>query len=173
MPSPPRKVILGAADLGAPSSCKVADHTLSAIGFANLENPSSQFRDLSWTEGVSTESRGGMTTYERLFYLGTPPALDTSKFAGCALFFPVLDWSAVHHADESGQGNCSSMLSESCVTSMLGQAAIVQTAGLSQKDACSKLLASFQGSIASPCKEFTYGNWSGLAVSGQSMRRPP
>ncbi|KAJ9609907.1 hypothetical protein H2200_006236 [Cladophialophora chaetospira] len=86
---------------------------------------------LTWTVGASSPNQDSSSnstdaTFQKNFYLGTPPELNLASsinFAGCALFFEGIARSLpLNGTAEYGSVSCSQALQDNCVNDLLSQA---------------------------------------------------
>jgi hypothetical protein len=163
----------------------VADRSFTAIGLASYKPPTSiSTDDFTWTEGVETFDNLDPNvdydrTFERNFYLGTPPAFNqsgngtSSRYGSCALFFARVTDSVKFDSDniETAVGTCNEALTTDCTNALLNQAkaAAGSFGDLSSDDACERLRSDFEDNLASQCPQFATGDkWQGLEVKGMT-----
>lgn len=121
--------LLGCDAVGCPiddnriTRCDVGNATLKAIGVANVTTILDA-RPLTWTLGLQELSSGGTNpTFDRNFYLGTPPSLQTNDTNGCALFFEGVSANLTSSTgDQLDKFTCSNTLAEACVSDLIAQA---------------------------------------------------
>ena len=147
-------------DVGCPldqydqSSCVIGNTTAGALGISNFTSPLSSER-LTWTIAVQSIN-GTDSTFERDFFLGTPPGLNLtaagrpSEIEACALFFEGVaaktTFPGTDH--ENDQGTCSDALSKSCVSSLrthaLASLSSIRTNSISTASVCDQLSHAFR-----------------------------
>jgi hypothetical protein len=181
---PPNTVIASCADVMCPSApasvaaqCAVLNKTFTAIGQARIPidtstnggSSSSTLAGLSWIEGVAVRDRPGIDrTYDKTFYLGTPPDLDLTGTGSCAVFFTeVSDGVSFGDGDPSTvQGTCQQAMSSDCVSALIGRAKAVNFQGLPIDDACKKLQGEFHVNLDPVCSRFATGSqWGGIVTA--------
>lgn len=170
--------IVGCADVQCPTKsgstsaeCKLVDKTFTAVGLANIPVSEDSLKGLSWVEGVAvTNSSDETRSFDKSFYLGTPPQLNLTGTGACALFFSqVSDRVYFGKEDEdqsTTQGTCNQAMTEKCVSALIARAEALDLEGLSSKEACAKLETAFQDNIDSECASAAAGSkWAGLRPS--------
>jgi hypothetical protein len=174
---PPNTAIASCADVKCPSApnsvaaqCRVVDKTFTAIGQARIPSDSSSSSSalarLSWVQGVTVNDRPGIDrTYDKSFYLGTPPDLNLGGLGACAIFFTrVSDSVSFGNEDVArAQGTCQQALSSECVATLIARAKIVNARGVSSENACAELQKEFQANLDPACAKFATGTrWDGI-----------
>jgi hypothetical protein len=174
---PPNTVIASCADVKCPSApnsvaaqCKVVDKTFTAIGQAKIPSdsgsPNRVLDRLSWVEGVAVVDRPGIDrTYDKSFYLGTPPDLELGGLNACAVFFTQVSDGVSFHQDDlaRSQGTCQQALSTDCVAALVAQAKKVDAKSLSVGSACAALQTEFRSNLNPACTKFATGTrWNGI-----------
>lgn len=108
-------------------TCSVGNVTARAIGIANFSIPLSSHA-LTWTVAVQSLS-DGQSTFERDFFLGTPPDLNLTTLGSlgthvCAIFFNGAANQASFPGEdpEHNQGTCNDALTAGCVNDIRNQA---------------------------------------------------
>jgi hypothetical protein len=175
--------VVGCSQVGCPANakCRVVDREFVLIGLANIETSFSD--DFTWTQGVEFETEGGPTrTYEKHFYLGSPPEFGLStahrdkRIGGCAIFFP--NTSSLVKFDgvdiDRSTGRCVDAMDAPCVDALLKQADDFgrESGGSfsSTTEACDRLGAEFRANLAPQCSQFATGaKWEGLVVRGKTL----
>ncbi|KAF9700495.1 hypothetical protein EKO04_001233 [Ascochyta lentis] len=121
--------LLGCDAVGCPvdeyrnAQCEIGNATLKAIGVANVTSVLDS-RPLTWTLGLQElKGNGTNPTFDRNFYLGTPPYLQLNDTKGCALFFEGVSENLTSSSgDQLNKFTCSSALAEACVSDLIAQA---------------------------------------------------
>lgn len=144
--------ILGCADLNCPPldqtttfvNCTIADKSFGAIGVASIPINNHQLPRLTWTEGVNIHDRDGQRTFDKSFYLGTPPHIDFTGIGACAVFFNTVNATFKSGPrNDVSTGTCQDALGLNCVDAIIQRANNVNVTGLSSSAACTKLQAAF------------------------------
>ncbi|CAM1509597.1 Fc.00g033360.m01.CDS01 [Cosmosporella sp. VM-42] len=186
------KTIVGCLEVQCPTAdgsvaaeCKLADKTFTTIGLARIPTKVDALEGLSWVEGaVVSDLDGRNRTFDKSFYLGTPPNLSLNGSESCALFFThfserVNKFNNGKEDVSISQGTCDEAMSEKCVSAIVSRAEGVDLDGLSSEDACEKLQKEFEDNLDSECAPFADGSkWVGLkstravALSGSGGVEP-
>ncbi|CAM1502185.1 Fc.00g041690.m01.CDS01 [Cosmosporella sp. VM-42] len=157
-------------DNSTSANCTLVDKTYSAVGLARIPVDSdSPFSGFSWLEGIAVEDDGNNRTFERNFYLGTPPDANVSDVAACALFFTsTSDRVKFDGQDtEETEGTCEDALSKDCVEALNKRAKEVDVDGLSPKASCSKVQKALSDNLDSACSSFAGGSkWTNVTAQG-------
>ena len=169
------QTIVGCADVECPTmsgstsaECKLSNKTFTAVGLARIPVEADSLQGLSWVEGVAvTDSGGKNRTFDKSFYLGTPPQLTLNGTGACALFFSQVSERVLFGKEDEDQsatqGTCDQAMSEKCVSAIISRAEALALDGLSSTEACTKLEKEFQDNLDSECASSAPGNkWVGL-----------
>ena len=168
------------SDNGGGSKCTIADKTFSAIGLSSIPTTSEQLSGLTWTQGVRTNDtwvKGtdgkdqGQRTFEKAFYLGTPPSKNLTDVSACAVFFNELKDDVDFPVSRNGisKGTCQEALTTECVDALTKRALGVDLSGLSNVDACKKLQTAFTDNMDAACTSKTQtGKWREVTVTSKS-----
>lgn len=121
--------LLGCDAVGCPIDeyrnvqCKIGNATLKAIGVTNVTTILDS-RPLTWTLGLQElKGNGTNPTFDRNFYLGTPPSLQLNDTKGCALFFEGISANLTSSSgDQLDKFTCSNVVAEACVSDLIAQA---------------------------------------------------
>jgi hypothetical protein len=155
------------------AKCTVVDKTFTTIGLARIPVSSNDLTGLSWTEGVAVTDSNGQRTFEKDFYLGTPPHTNLTGTGACAVFFSQVSSRVSFNGSsvQEAQGTCQDTMSSDCVKALITRAVAVDVSGLGSADACSKLQAAFNDNLDSTCASFATGSsWTGLSVKRRCYR---
>ncbi|RDL36635.1 uncharacterized protein BP5553_05987 [Venustampulla echinocandica] len=134
--------LLGCDAVGCPvdeyriAQCKVGNATLKAVGIANVTTIADT-RPFTWTLGLQerpSAGNGPQITFDRNFYLGTPPSLQLNGTTGCALFFEGIAANLTVPEDKVDSFTCSDVLNKDCVSDLITQAQLAVKAGEPAKD---------------------------------------
>ncbi|KAF3044746.1 hypothetical protein E8E12_010165 [Didymella heteroderae] len=101
----------------------IGNATLKAIGISNVTT-SLDSQPLTWTVGLQElKENGANPTFDRNFYLGTPPSIQLNDAHGCALFFDGISANLTSSmGDQLDKFSCSNVLAEACVSDLIAQA---------------------------------------------------
>ncbi|KAK7393861.1 hypothetical protein QQX98_013356, partial [Neonectria punicea] len=160
------ETIVGCAEVECPTAgrstsaeCQLVDKTLGMIGLARVPVEADALEGLSWVEGVAiADPNDGNRTFDKSFYLGTPPSLSLNSTGACALFFTHVS-DRVRFDDEDddlsvSQGTCEEAMSKKCVSALISRAEDLDVDGLSSGEACKKLQEEFEDNLDSECASF-------------------
>ncbi|KAG4442087.1 hypothetical protein IFR05_002424 [Cadophora sp. M221] len=153
--------------VGCTSKCTVIDKTFPNIGLARIPITSQSPTGLSWTEGISINSANDKRTFEKTFYLGTPPKTSLTGTGACAVFFNQVSKKVTFgNSDvEDAQGTCQEALNAQCVGALVARAEKVDVAGLGSAEACMKLESAFKETVDFARVGFADGDrWTGVSV---------
>lgn len=172
------ETIVGCAEVDCPTAsdstaaeCQVADKDFAMIGLARVPTDTDALEGLSWVEGVALGDSDGNRTFDKTFFLGTPPDLDLNGTIACALFFTHVS-DRVSFGDDGddesiSQGTCEEALSEKCVSALISRAEDLDFDGLKSAEVCKKLQEEFEDNLDSECDSFADGSkWVGLNSTG-------
>jgi len=174
--------LVGCAEVDCPTAgdnttsaeCTLASATYNVIGLGNIDTSSSISADgdLSWTEGVSAIANSDNTgyTFEKDFYLGTPPNFNMSGTGGCALFLAKVSDKVVFPGNNTADtvGTCADAMSQDCVDALVKQA--TDAAGTfgknSTQGACQSLQNEFLANLPDACSIYAEnGSWGTINVA--------
>lgn len=173
--------LLGCDAVGCPvdeyrrANCEVGNATLNAVGIANVTTSLSR-EPLTWTLGLQElDNNGTAPSFDRNYYLGTPPSLKLDDITGCALFFEGVSANlTAPNADQLDKFTCSDSLAESCITDLTAQAQSTFKAlnnGTATGPAlCNQLRDSLANQAPSTCNGVR-GSWGAIAT--QRTSPPP
>ncbi|KAF2274409.1 uncharacterized protein EI97DRAFT_460263 [Westerdykella ornata] len=164
--------LLGCDAVGCPmapyqdAQCKVGNATLQVIGIANVTT-TVDTRPLTWTVGqqeAESGRNGAQITYDRNFYLGTPPSLQLKNTTGCALFFEGIA-ASLTPPDRFGNFSCSDLLNKDCISDLITQAQTAVNPGEAANDSdfCNKLREALGNKRPSTCNG-VQGSWETMVA---------
>jgi hypothetical protein len=173
--------IIGCAALPCPNDpayavtaqCTVVDKTFPSIGIARIPVTSDALKGLSWTEGVLFSDSNAQRTFDKSFYLGTPPNMNLTGTGACAVFFNKVSGGVMFDGAFAmeAEGDCQEALSGDCVSALVKRATDLDVSGLGSVDACSKLEDAFKNNLDSACRSFALGNsWGDISVKRKFPR---
>ena len=170
-------------------SCVLGNTTARALGITSFTNPLSS-DPFTWTIMVQSVN-GPNDTFERDFFLGTPPAvnLTTSQNQSCALFFDgVAPRTMFPGTDpEYDQGTCDDALTQTCVNDLRTQARTELTTirsgsgggdgtnSTSLASTCGKLGDALRDKAPTACTVASGGHWGDILVrplTGMAAAKP-
>jgi len=177
--------LLGCDAVGCPvdeyrrANCEVGNATLNAVGIANVTTSLSR-EPLTWTLGLQeVDNNGTAPSFDRNYYLGTPPSLKLDDTTGCALFFEGVSANlTAPNADQLDNFTCSDSLAESCIADLTAQAHSTFKAlnnGTATGPAlCNQLRDSLANQAPSTCNGVR-GSWGAIAAqrTSPSLSPPP
>ncbi|KAF1949402.1 hypothetical protein CC80DRAFT_497560 [Byssothecium circinans] len=166
--------LLGCDAVGCPedqnqrTQCSVGNATLRVLGITNITT-SLDKSPITWTIGYNEGKKPGndsVDTYDRNFYLGTPPSLQLKDTTGCALFFEGVAPSIALPKPKPGPSNianftCSDVLKEDCVSDLISQAKSAAKGIDGKDDFCSSLQKSLVDKPPSTCS-LVKGSWGAV-----------
>ncbi|KAF1357552.1 hypothetical protein EJ07DRAFT_157552 [Lizonia empirigonia] len=119
--------LLGCDAVGCPvdeyrtPQCEIGNATLKAIGITNVTTLLDS-QPLTWTLGLQ-ELKAAQPTFDRNFYLGTPPSVNLNDTTSCALFFEGVSSNLTTSAgNQLNKFICSDALPAACISDLLTQA---------------------------------------------------
>ncbi|KAL9637201.1 MAG: hypothetical protein Q9164_002345, partial [Protoblastenia rupestris] len=158
--------------------CVVGNTTASELGISSFTSSLSP-QPLTWT--IAVQSVGGpLNTFERNFFIGTPPSLNltasgSSQSQACALFFEgVAAYTEFPGTDPAyDQGTCDDALTQGCVNDIRTQAQtelVNIRSGSGENDSsspafvCGKLGETLRDKAPTTCTVASDGRWGDILV---------
>lgn len=156
-----------------PGACTVGNQSFNTVGNTPILSTSSALSGLSWTEGASILDSTAGRTFEKSFYLGTPPSLNLTNTGGCAIFFTEVSKAVVFNSNAISrtvsQGTCKDAISKECILALTKSAQEVDYEGLGSADVCQSIRKSLTDKVDPACVKYTTdGTWTGLSAKGKS-----
>lgn len=163
--------------------CNFGNISSFGVGIANLSTVISP-EPLTWTVSFASWEGAKLrdpNTYNRAFWLGTPPSLkldNSISTTGCALVFEeVSSWLNFSKNGSSTEvETCSDALTLTCVTDLLSQARIKLSGILAQgntSNICAKLGASLDKNAPRSCNASQNGSWGKISAKGKLFTFEP
>ncbi|CAG8949769.1 hypothetical protein HYFRA_00004092 [Hymenoscyphus fraxineus] len=175
------KEIVGCADIGCPLqenrssiNCNVVDKSFYTIGLARIPGTSTALNGLSWTQGVAVtdDEPNKSRTFEKNFYLGTPPSTNLNGTGGCAVFFNKargVKFPENGNDIKSSTGKCQDAIDSSCLDGLSKTALdIADGFNMSSQEACRALLNRFKDSSPKSCENLPWDGLTILPLSGEN-----
>lgn len=149
-------------------TCTVGNSTAIDIGVGNFSTPLSD-QPLTWTLSVQS-LRDGQSSFERNFFLGTPPELNLrtrspSDTQLCAIFFNGAIYRAYFPGTDAvmAQGTCNDALTPACVSDIRQQAEDFRVDnGNGSTSFCSDLGEALRRQAPPSCTVASDGEWTNV-----------
>ncbi len=169
-------------DGGANNGCTLGNTTSSFIGTTNFTTSISPNNvPLTWTVGASSPDQSSSSnstdvTFQKKFYLGTPPSLSlasSNDFAGCALFFEGIARSLPLGGATYGSMTCGQTLQDGCVNDLLSQAknqiqTLRTSSNADSESVCNALQSTLEANPPQSCQTIATVTWGAVVAKGES-----
>jgi hypothetical protein len=170
------------------SACNFSNQTLDTIGLTSYPILIPSNPTITWTVGsrlIDTKSLSNPSERqaERVFYLGTPPALDLQsdalQFGGCAIYLTGPNNTNIYYDPalvSDDQSHCESFLGVECGPSLSALLSILAKKGnttSSTTETCLSLAAKIKNSLPPTCAGLnTTTEVVGVPLTGKNAQQP-